>query len=281
MLVLTGPSGSGKSAFVLDRFREAVRAGRTDIRLLVPTATLVEHLRHERAREGLIFRPELIQTFSKFASSLAVDARLVSRPLFYVIVEDALRRVAPGEFARVSDAPGFPASVAQTIEMLDAAGCDAAALARLRSDAPLGPALALVWREVAEQLRARGLVTRAGLLRRAARGNTSVREIWFDGFGAFSDPELELVEALGKSREIVVTLPLDGASLATRARFVRMGVEVRERQATKNDGLSHVRFVADSVEREVEEIARRILDSGREFREIGVALRNPERYAGL
>jgi RecB family exonuclease len=239
---------------MLDRFREAVRAGRTDIRLLVPTATLVEHLRHECAREGLIFPPDLIQTLSRYAASLAgPDVRLVSRPLFYVIVEDALRRIAPSEFARVWDAPGFPASLAQAIEMLDTAGCVSAELPRLRDDAPLAPALALVWKEVDAELSARGLVTRTGMLRRATAA-ASPRETWCDGFAAFSDPELAFVKALHAASE------QDTASYAPA-------------QA--------VRFAADSMEREAEEIARRILASGREFREIGVALRNADQYAGL
>jgi RecB family exonuclease len=242
---------------MLDRFRAALSAGRTDIRLLVPTATLVEHLRHQCAREGLIFRPELIQTLSRYAASLAgAGVRLVSRPLFYVIVEDTLRRVAPAEFARVSDAPGFPASLAQAIEMLDAAGCGAAELAHLREEAPLAPALGLVWKEVDAALRARGLVTRTGLLRHAAEAAREghVREVWCEGFAAFSDPELALVRALGSTP--ILSRDREGA-------------------------VAPIRFAADSIEREVEEIARRILASGREFRDIGVALRNPEQYAGL
>ncbi len=286
MLVLTGLPGSGKSAFVLDRLRAAARAGRPDVRLLVPTATMAEHLRHQQARAGLVFRPELIQTFSKFASSLITDVRLVSRPLFHLMVDEALRQVAPGEFAGVIDAPGFAASAAQALEMLDTAGCGRAALSGLRAEAPAAPALALVWRHVEEQMAARGLVTRAGLLRRAAEqvragAAGQLREIWFDGFTAFTDPELGLVEALSATREVVVTLPLDASSLSTRRRFAQLHAEVRELPAPAPRQADWVRFAADSLEREADEIARRILASGHAFREIGLVLRNPDRYAGL
>jgi hypothetical protein len=56
MLLVTGPAGSGKTAFVLDRFREALRAGNDAIRLLAPTATMAQHLQNRLAREGFVFR---------------------------------------------------------------------------------------------------------------------------------------------------------------------------------------------------------------------------------
>src|SRR5689334_16226393 len=49
MRLLKGPAGSGKTAFVLERFREALRAGNEAVRLLVPTATMAEHIQHRLA----------------------------------------------------------------------------------------------------------------------------------------------------------------------------------------------------------------------------------------
>src|ERR1035438_4855407 len=40
VLLLTGPAGSGKTPFVLNRLRQALRSGNQSVRLLVPTATL-------------------------------------------------------------------------------------------------------------------------------------------------------------------------------------------------------------------------------------------------
>src|SRR2546426_54812 len=56
MLLLTGPPGSGRTSHVLAEFRQALRRNASDIRLLVPTATMAEHLRHLLAREGFVFR---------------------------------------------------------------------------------------------------------------------------------------------------------------------------------------------------------------------------------
>jgi ABC-type lipoprotein export system ATPase subunit len=66
MLFITGPAGSGKTSLLLDRLREAIGRGDTGARLLVPTATLARHLQNRLAREGLVFPPRLVQTFSRF-----------------------------------------------------------------------------------------------------------------------------------------------------------------------------------------------------------------------
>src|SRR5690348_9582533 len=89
MQLLTGPAGSGKSTFVLDRFRESLRANRTSIRLLVPTATMAEHLQHRMAREGFVFRRSLIQTLSGFVESLTPEVRQAPETVLYLIVEAA------------------------------------------------------------------------------------------------------------------------------------------------------------------------------------------------
>ena len=62
MRLLWGPAGSGKTTYVLDRFRQALSAGSTAIRLLVPTATMAQHLQNQLAREDFVFPPSLIQT---------------------------------------------------------------------------------------------------------------------------------------------------------------------------------------------------------------------------
>src|SRR4051812_48788214 len=114
MRVLTGPAGSGKTRGVLDEMPEALREGRGDGRLLVPTATMTEHLQNGFAREGFVFRRSLIQTFSGFVETRTRDVRQVSEAVLYLIVEEAARRVGRPEFARVVGMPGFCAAVART-----------------------------------------------------------------------------------------------------------------------------------------------------------------------
>ena len=55
MQLLSGPAGSGKTTYILDRFREALSAGSSKVRLLVPTATMAQHLQNRLAREGFVF----------------------------------------------------------------------------------------------------------------------------------------------------------------------------------------------------------------------------------
>jgi adenylate kinase family enzyme len=47
MRLILGPPGSGKTTSCLEQLRAALRANRGDCRLIVPTATMGEHLRNE------------------------------------------------------------------------------------------------------------------------------------------------------------------------------------------------------------------------------------------
>src|SRR5512133_2699469 len=107
MLLLTGPAGSGKTWHVVTRFREALRRKDPSVRLLVPTATLAQHLQNRFAREGFVFSPELILTLSRFMETFVEDLPQVSDAAFYLVVEEAARRVERPEFARVAHLPGF------------------------------------------------------------------------------------------------------------------------------------------------------------------------------
>src|SRR5450755_2711407 len=89
MRLLSGPSGSGKTTYILDRFREELRAGNLGIRLLVPTATMAQHLQNRLAREGFVFRSSLIQTLSGFVRDYAGSAAEVSPAVLHLLVEEA------------------------------------------------------------------------------------------------------------------------------------------------------------------------------------------------
>src|SRR5215831_1685084 len=112
MRLLTGPAGSGKTRFVLECFREALRARNDSVRLLVPTATMAEHVQHALAREGFVFRRSLVQTLNGFVETLTRDLRQAPETVVYLTVEAAVRRVKRPEFARVAEMPGFCASMA-------------------------------------------------------------------------------------------------------------------------------------------------------------------------
>ncbi len=287
MRLLSGPAGSGKTTYILDRFREALHAGNDAVRLLVPTATMAQHLQNRLAREGFVFRRTLIQTLYGFLGGLPGDVPEVSDPVLHLLVEQAAHRVARPEFERVTEFHGFCAVLARTIKEFAGAGCDCARLAACLPDVPLGEAFLAVYKEVDRELDRRGLALRGHRLARAAErisaeGLKDIKTIWLDGFHALPDPELSVISALGRHAEL--TLTLDDAELG-EAMLARLGAmdfsEERARGARPHPALALIK--APGIEREVEEIARRILEhsSARPFREIGVIVRSQEIYAPI
>ncbi len=285
MRLLTGPAGSGKTSFVLECLRDAL--GRKDpaIRLLVPTATMAQHLQNRLAREGFVFSPALVQTLSGFVDEWAADVPQAPDAVLYLIVEQAVERARRPEFARVAHMPGFCASVARTIGEFASAGCDSERLARCLPEAPLAAAFLAVYQEVDRELRRRGLSLRAHRLEHAAErigreGVPGIRTILMDGFHALPDPELAVIAALGRHTE--VTLTLADADLTGEARARLLGMGFREERTARSRPSPVLALVkAPGIEREAEEIARRILEqaaAGRPFREMGIVVRAEDTY---
>jgi ATP-dependent helicase/DNAse subunit B len=282
MRLLTGPPGSGKTSYILERFREQLDGS---ARLLVPTATMAQHLQNQLAREGRVFRRSLVQTFSGFVREWAGEATEVSRPVLYLLTEEAARRVNHPDFARVLDLAGFSASLARTIEELASAGCDSARLAGCLPPAPLAEAFLAVYREVDRELARRGLALRARRLETAAariasEGLRGIPTVWLDGFHALPDPELAVIDALGRHAEVTLALGDEDLTEALRARLRTMGFH-EERPGGGRAHPMRQLFKAPGIERETEEIARRILEmaaAGRPFREIAIVVRSAEPY---
>ena len=286
MRLITGPAGSGKTALVLDRLRESLRADDCSVRLLVPTATMAQHLQNRLAREGFVFRAGLIQTLSRFVEGFGGAAPQVPAAVLYLLVEEALRRVNRPEFAEVARLPGFSAALARTMEEFSSAGCDSARLSGCLPDTPLGAAFLAVHREVDRELERRGLAMRARRLERTAariesEGMPGVGTIWMDGFHALPDPELKVIHAMGGRADLTLTLSDTDAAGGLRARLVSMGF-VEERAPGRRPAPSLALVKAAGIEREADEIARRILEqaaAGRPFREMAIIVRAPELYA--
>ena len=282
MRLLTGPAGSGKTAFCLDRVREAIRAGQRGVRLLTPTATMAQHLRNQLAREGLVFGARTVQTLHAFVEEWAGGIREASEPVLYLIVEEVARQVARPEFAKVAQLPGFCASLARAIADFSSAGCDAARLRASLPDTPLGAAFLAVYEATERELAGRGLALRWQRLERAAarlavEGTGGIGAVWLDGFHALPDPELHVIAALGRHAE--VTLTFDWAE----PRLLAMGFQ-EERLPRVRPAPARKVVRAPSIEREVEEIARRILEqaaAGRPFREMGIVVRAADTYVPL
>jgi len=283
---LTGPAGSGKTSFVLERLREALRAGDESIRLLAPTATMAQHLQNRIAREGFVFRRELIQTLSGFIEAWTGAVRQPSEATFYLIVEQAVERANRREFARVASLPGFRATMARTIAEFSSAGCDSARLGERLPDAPLAAAFLAVYREVEQELEQRGMALRARRLELAAdrierEGLGGIRAICLDGFHALPDPELRVIAALGRRADVTLTLADADWTAPLKTRLSQLCVTTPDAFSRKRPNPAMALFRAPSIEREASEIARRILEqaaAGRPFREMGIVVRAAEAY---
>ena len=286
--LLTGPAGSGKTPFVLDCLRQALRSGNQSVRLLVPTATLAQHLQNQIAREGFVFHCDLIQTLSTFVDPWAGEFPQAPDAVVHLMVEEAARRAGRPEFARVADTAGFYSSLTRTINEFASAGCDSAHLARHLPDAPLAEAFLAVYREFDRLLQDRGLSLRGRRLEHAAEqigreGAGGVATIWMDGFHALPDPELGVIAALGKHADLTLTLDDRDLTGHLRAQLEAMGFR-REPMPRVRPAAAIALVRAPNMEREADEIALRILEqaaAGRPFREMAVIVRAGDVYVPL
>ena len=284
MRLLTGPAGSGKTTTVLGEFREALSRA-PDARLLVPTATMAQHLQNRLAREGVVFRGQWVATLHKFAEAWVDDLPEVSGEVLYLLVEEAARRAGRPEFARVAHFPGFCAALARGISEFASAGCDSVKLARCLPGTPLAEAFLAVYRELESEIARRGLALRAQRLELAAerievQGLNGIGAVWLDGFHALPDPELRLIAAMGRRADLTMTLGDADLSDETRERLAAMGFR-EERAGRGRRAPAEILVAAQGIEREAEEIARRILDqaaSGLAFREMGIVVRAAGAY---
>lgn len=284
MVLLTGPPGSGKTQRILERVRSYLAGRRWNFRLVVPTATMAEHLRNELAREGYVFRPGVITTLSRFVSAWAGDNAEPSEARLVLTLRNVLAKASPPAFRRVAEFAGFHATLARAIQELSSAGCDAAALRsvwRTRPMPPLVCALADVYAETEALLGDQQFLLRGARLRKAAsvittQGLPGISEIFFDGFFAFSDPELEVIEALCRHADLTVTLPEWSGSAPAHERLLSLGVQVERLPRLRPDPKVSL-VTAPAPDHEWNEIARRILQeagTGRAFREMAVIVRS-------
>jgi ATP-dependent helicase/DNAse subunit B len=248
---------------------------------------MVRFLRNLLAREGFVFPPEQILTLNRFLEPLAPHARPVPEHLLHFTVEQAVKQAARAEFARVAAMSGFCSSLARTIAEFSAAGCDAGRLTDHLPDTPLGEAFLDVYRLTEAFLVERGFCLRHERLRAVAAaiardGIGETRTIWLDGFYSLTDPELSLISALAERATVCVTLADAPVTRVARERLLAMGCrEERCRRSTPAPAVALVE--AASIERECDEIARRVLEhvgASYNLRDVGIVVRTPEMYSG-
>jgi ATP-dependent helicase/DNAse subunit B len=278
-MLLIGPPGSGKTHFVLAALERAIREHRAaQARLVVPTASMAQHLAHILARRGCVVPGDLIQTLADFVAVFTKELSEPGAALDAYLVKQALAKAAPQEFSSLAATPGLRAKIAAVIAEFHAAGCNAG-IAEPLLRTPHQAAFGAVLRAYEDLLKQRNLVHRNERLLRAAaeireRGLGSVREVYFDGFFNFSHGERELIEAAaGRAQTFVITFPagLDHP-------FGKMAARTLE---SRRPPVAPVIISAASPQNEIEEIARQILEDGRGFREFLVIVRSLEVYAPL
>jgi len=223
---------------------------------------MAEHLRNELARSGAAIRPRQVMTLAHFLDDQPDVPAAAPPALIHRLIRQALEQLQPARFQAVARYRGLHS-----------------ALARLMEEAPAGSLTgdtAAVIEFVERGLGDRGCASRQARLRIASENPAGLPpHIVFDGFFTFSAAEQKLIEALARRASVTVTLPEPDPHLV-RAGLPEQRMNGAHRQART------IHFAAPTLEREVEEIGRRILDEaarGRSFREMGVILRVRGPYA--
>ena len=229
---------------------------------------MAEHLRHQfaRGRSEVDVRPNAVDTLAHFLDKWSPAAEAPAG-FVHLLVERALERQRPARFRESAEFPGF-----------------VRALAALFAEAPaanLPDDVARIFAFVAQELEGRGMAARHVRVLAAATAVTGAgalpKQIVLDGFFKFSAPETALLLALARRTEVVITLP-DAPQVFLDAGFAELRCETPGRKPAQTA------FTAVNMERETEEIARRILAhaaAGRPFREMGIVLRVREPYGPL
>ncbi len=281
MRLIRGAPGSGKTALVFREFKAALAGGHAQVCLVAPTATLVRHFQHELARDGVVVSPRTVVSMNRFVRECAGGLATAPDALLRLVVRDALHRLDPPEFAGIATTDGMPGIITESIRLLENAGATAARFAGVRGLGPQPKALARVWLDVENTLRQRGFVSRPELFA-AAAGHANASALWLDGFVSLSPIERDFLRQIGSRCEINITA-VDDPKDEVRRWSLESGARDHLINGPARNPVSVI-AAASTLEREADEIARRILElraEGTAFRDIGVAVRDIGTYVPL
>ena len=164
MRLILGPPGSGKTPACVGNCGRLSARSANDCRLIVPTATMGEHLRNELAREGFVFKPALVSTFTKFVEPYCVSTPAVNIRRARDPGCRSTRADSSEEIRRVRDFAGFRASIVHIVEEFSSAGGSVDDLARCGVE----PDFIAIYTGVLAALKQRNLNLRAAQLQQAA-----------------------------------------------------------------------------------------------------------------
>jgi PD-(D/E)XK nuclease superfamily protein len=234
---------------------------------------MAEHIRHALSRSGFPVRPRQICTLANWLEERSPEAAAPAA-LLDLVIEQVLERLRPERFTAVAGFPGFRRALAEIFEHVPPQALPADIMS--------------LDEEVERNLKKRGLALRHARLASVAgsiRAGSGIlpASIILDGFFTLSAAETELVLALGRRTAVTITLPDWPGSQELRNILLLAGFAEQRLPAVMRSA-KRTGFSAATVEREVEEIARRILNYGARgtaFREMGIVLRSRDPYAGV
>jgi len=286
-----------ESAFVDDFSRFRARDPWARLLVLVPSRTILAHLRESVVRAGIGGFQLECQLATGLADAILSESDTVPAPAedvaAFLVRHLAVRLAdsADSRFRAVARRGGFHESLLATFRDLDESGPNLAALQELARTA--NPKLAetlrlyLGWRQ---QLEALGLATVGQRLALAADAAGSFRigqPVWTYGFYDLTGNQRRLIEALSRDRQMRIYLPLVGGMGAEYARPTREWfaalAPIEERPAALDEPGCTRWFNAAGERREVTEVARRVrrlIEAGVRPGRIGVIYRHKERFRG-
>ena len=279
-MLLIGPPGSGKTAHILRALETTIRVGRSDeVQLLVPTASMRNHLLNVLARRGLMVPARVVSTMPEYVRDLTPDDREAGGAIEDRLLRHAIEASGQGGLASRSASARLRSRIGNLMREFWAAGADSYQVepaARTRQQR----AFVTVFREFESILRQEGLAHNNQRIARAAarvreQGLNAVRTVYVDGFDIFTKQQEELLSALEEqAEEFVVAMP-EGLP------HYPPGKSERLPPPPDIEALKPELVEAASPRAEVLEIARQILASDRPLHQHAIIARSLEHYAGL
>jgi ATP-dependent helicase/DNAse subunit B len=231
LTLVTGPANSAKARVVLDRYRAQLPRGPI---LVVPTSADAAHYRRELAESGVVMGVR-VESFGGLMREIAGRAGLGVRPLGRGARERVVAAAvaeAPLEFLRPSAAaPGFVGAATRLVGELGARRTAPARLtAALRAWAADGRRRAYCDEVAAIFAGYRRRLGRLGRVDEEQLASDSLDAIRLDpsvwgrtpvmlyGFDDLDPVQLDAVETLGRSVDVVVSLPYEPGRLAFASR---------------------------------------------------------------
>ncbi len=288
MTILTGGFASGKSTLLRESFLSS--SGSAPIRLLVPTTTLAEHLRHRVTGASGHAGPAPVTTLAAVVAELTPEFGHPPASTIDHLLHSALTELDPPAFRGVRHYPGFRQRLSRIVDEFAGGGVSASTLQIALTKMPFATgrqrALAGIYALLERDLHARGFLLPGERIRLAAsrvRNIPAATRFFVDGFFSMSAPETELLAAIAARHPLTLTVPTDWPEASET--LSRLDHIEGNRIACSNIPTGRIRkFFGSGREQEVAEIARLIaqrLGDGEPAESIGIIIRQEEPYAAL